>query len=319
MQNPGLPMHDLRLLRVILRELLGRRTLARRPESDLVMVGQEETAAYALAGQVDPDFAAVNLLHAVHISHRVQGLGRVVDLACGPATLLIELARFNPGVSFQGIELSPEMIAIANRRIGEAGLSNVRITQADITQMHGQVATRSADAVISSVALHHLPSLDHLRRCFREVARILKPGGSIYITDFARFKAESSVTHFAYLNDTGDRPDLACYYKDYEQSLHAAFLLGEFDCLRREELNAFQARIAATFPVPFFFMIHTAAPRGGSLPIATARALLERHRALPASARKRLAQLRFFLRWGGLSDQPFRQLLNDAGRAGPAE
>jgi arsenite methyltransferase len=289
------------LLYAIGRELLSPRTLPREPEPDLIMDGEDETAAYAAAGRDDKDFAAINLFHQANICKMVQGCGEVVDLGCGPGTLLLEIAKLNPGVQFRGVDLSDQMIAIAEGRIKEMGLKNVRISKGDITKLD-IIADHSVDAVMSTVALHHLPTFEHLRQCFTQVARILKTNGSLYIVDFARFKSLQTVIYFAYLNEKGQPPASHLYYLDYERSLRAAFLHEEFVQLC-DTLLPKNAKVYTTYPMPFLSLTRTEPKQ--SLPSDILATLKARRDELPKQSKKRLNELYRFFKAGGLDANPF--------------
>ena len=107
--------------------------------------------------------------------------GRVLDLACGPATQLAQVAELNADMEFTGLDLSTEMLASAEQHIRDCGLTNIQLTEGDITKLP-QFLDASFDAVICTMALHHLPTLEHLDSCFSEIARVLKPGGRLSIT-----------------------------------------------------------------------------------------------------------------------------------------
>lgn len=290
------------LLYAIGRELLSPRTLPREPEPDLIMDGEEETAAYAAAGRDDKDFAAINLFHQANICEMVQGCREVVDLGCGPATLLVEIAKLNPNVQFHGVDLSDQMIAIARGRIEEMGLKNLRISKCDITKLD-ILKDHSVDAVMSTVALHHFPTFEHLHQCFKQVGRILNPQGSLYIVDFARFKSLKTVIYFAYLNAKGQPPSSHLYYLDYERSLRAAFLHEEFVSLCAQELPK-TAKVYTTSPMPFLSLIRTE-PKY-PLPPEILGKLKETRAALPKQSLKRLNELYRFFKAGGLNANPFR-------------
>lgn len=49
----------------------------------------------------------------------------VVDLGCGPANQLGLVARLNPGVNIIGVDLSEEMLAMAERNLLQWGIANV--------------------------------------------------------------------------------------------------------------------------------------------------------------------------------------------------
>lgn len=291
-------MPRLTFLPTILREVLGSRTLPREPEPDLVMEGAEQVAAYVEAGRIDGVMAAAYLFHSAHASESLQGQREVVDLGCGPATQLAQIAELNPEISFLGVDLSPGMLVQAEAHVKERGLRNVRFAPADITNLDF-LGGASVDGVISTMALHHLPSQEHLRKCFKEIARILRPGGALYLADFGRLKSLKSVIFFAYMN-AAHQPHI--FSLDYERSLRAAFLFDELKALCSEELPP-EAQAFATFLSPMLTVICTPAD---PLPAKLRSRLKEMRRALPRRYRADLDDMRLFFRLGGLPGDPFR-------------
>jgi SAM-dependent methyltransferase len=157
-------MPRISFLPTILRETLGARTLPREPEPNLVMDGDDQVATYAEAGRVDGTMAASYLFHSAHVSEVIHGCGKVVDLGCGPATQLGQIAQFNPETEFHGIDLSAPMLEKARAYVAQLGLRNVTFSRADISRLDF-LPDRWADGVISTMTLHHLPTREHLSRC----------------------------------------------------------------------------------------------------------------------------------------------------------
>ena len=290
-------MPRLSFLPTILRETLSARSLPREPEPDLVMESDEQVLSYAHAGRIDGVMSASYLFHTAHISDAIQGSRSVVDLACGPATQLAQVAQLNPGIQFCGVDLSPTMLASAAAHAKSLGLTNLRFMQADITRI--DLPTGSADAVISTMALHHLPTRGHLDACFGEITRLLKPDGAVYLTDFTRLKSLRSVLFFAYMNANA-QPHI--FTLDYERSLRAAFELSEFQTAARSRLPQ-HVTVYSTFLVPMLTSIRTKA-RG--LDPALRESLKSMRRALPRRYRADLDDMRLFFRLNGLASDPFR-------------
>src|SRR5690348_10789989 len=192
-------MPMLSLIPTLIRETFGSRTLLREPEPDLVMEGPAQVAAYASAGRIDGVMSAGYLFHSAQISTVVARCGTVLDLGCGPATQLGQIAELNPHVHFLGVDLSATMIENARSYIAERCLTNVSFMCDDMTRL-ASIADTSVDAVISTMALHHLPTATHLEACLNHITRVLRPGGALYITDFGRLKNLKSVLFFAYMN-----------------------------------------------------------------------------------------------------------------------
>jgi len=287
------------MLPVIVREALGKRTLPREPEPDLVMADPEQVAAYTEAGRIDGVMAASYLFQSAHISQAIWGCKRVVDIGCGPATQLAQIAQLNPDVSFLGVDLSDEMLAQGKRYVSDLGLRNVDFLKADMTDLR-DIATGSADGVISTMALHHLPTRAGLERCFAEIRRIRRSQGALYLVDFGRLKSLHSVIYFAYMN-SANQPHV--FSLDYERSLRAAFLPEEFENLMKDTFGPGHAMFT-TYPVPVLILLKTNTP-GNDNPDMRAHVKRLRH-ALPTRYRQDLDLIRRLFRLGGLRDDPFR-------------
>ncbi len=283
---------------IFLREWLGPRRLPREPESALVMDDQEQVAAYESAGRADGVMAAAYLFHSARASQVMQSCETVLDLGCGPAVQLAQIAMLNPEAQFLGVDLSQSMLDRARVQIREQGLTNVRLQRDDITVL-ATVSEHSVDAVISTMALHHLPTFAHLQACFAQIARVLKPNGALYLVDFGRLKTLRSVLYFAYQN-AAHQPHL--FSLDYERSLRAAFLAEDLERAMQENL-AERASLYSTFKVPFLVMIKSADRGLGADVVARLQELRTR---LPRRYRGDLDDLRTFFALGGLRNDPFR-------------
>ncbi|KAB2968668.1 class I SAM-dependent methyltransferase [Zoogloea sp.] len=290
MMNPA-------LIPVFLRELLVERSLPREPEPDLVMDDPEQVAAYAEAGRIDGVMAASYLFHSARISQTIQGARSVLDLGCGPATQLSQIAQLNPDIQFTGIDLSPTMLSDAEAHVRNLGLKNVRFIEGDITTLE-KVGDASMDGVISTMALHHLPKLELLANTFKSVRRVLTPGGAVYLTDFGRLKSLKSVIFFAYMN-ARYQPHL--FSLDYERSLRAAFVKEEFETLASQFLPA-GIKVHSTFKVPFLVIVKS--PDRG-LTDALRTQIGKLYRELRPRYRRDLDDMRRFFGMGGLPNDPF--------------
>jgi arsenite methyltransferase len=285
-------------LPIILRELLSERTLPREPEPDLIMTDEAQVSAYSHAGRIDGVMSAAYLFHSAHATAVIHGAERVLDLGCGPATQLAQIASLNPGTQFVGVDLSTTMLASARAHVAQRSLCNVRLEQGDITDLRA-FPDHSVDAVTSTMALHHLPTREHLDACFREIRRVLKPGGALYLTDFSRLKSLKSVIAFAYMN-AEHQPHI--FSLDYERSLRAAFLREELiDCA--ETFLPPGVRTYSTWIVPLLVILRTS-PR--QLPEHVLRELRDLRDRLPRAYRRDFDGLQLFFNRGGLTGDPFK-------------
>jgi arsenite methyltransferase len=258
------------LIQTVVRELFTRERSSRVTEPDLVMDDPENVAAYVEAGREHAVMAPVYLFHCANICEVIRPGDTVVDLACGPANQLALVARLNPETRFIGVDLSAPMLEQARELIERKGLKNVEFRHGDITDL-SMFSDRSIDAVMSTMALHHLPTVDMLCQTYAEVARILKQGGGVYMVDFGHLKAKRSIDYFAY--QYADRQP-ALFTEDYYNSLHAAFYPDDFR--RAVQSLEGRARLYNTIGLPFMLALKSQARRGEAPQLAAELARMRR-------------------------------------------
>jgi ubiquinone/menaquinone biosynthesis methyltransferase len=101
-----------------------------------------------------------------------------VDLACGTGDVTFALAQRYPQGTVCGIDLTPEMLHIAQARNRSP---NVTLELGDMHQLPFPPA--SIDIVTGSYALRNAPSLTV---ALQEIYRVLRPGGTAAFLDFSK-------------------------------------------------------------------------------------------------------------------------------------
>jgi ubiquinone/menaquinone biosynthesis C-methylase UbiE len=129
---------------------------------------------------------------------------RVLDVGCGTGRLLEQLSAAQPAARLHGIDLSQAYIRHARRRLLS---QNVELCVGNGEQLPYPDAF--FDGVVSVFMFHELPARVR-RRVFRELARVLCPGGTLVLLDAAQ------------LNDS---PELKPLLEQFPLDLHEPFFV----------------------------------------------------------------------------------------------
>jgi len=103
----------------------------------------------------------------------------VLDVGTGPGRLPVEIARRSPQVWVTGLDVSPRMIEAAKAAI-EPG-QQVTAQVGDVARL--PYRDGSVDLIVSTLSQHHWPDRT---AAIGELARVLAPGGRIWIYDLRR-------------------------------------------------------------------------------------------------------------------------------------
>jgi len=117
-----------------------------------------------------------------------KGALNVLDLGCGSAEILIQLCKRNPGAKGYGIDIEPDAVKCAQKRIDEEGLADrIRIATGDILNLDqsallNSLAVDEVDLVLSAAVFHEfafdgvrnlIAALEGVKRKFNGVALML--------------------------------------------------------------------------------------------------------------------------------------------------
>ena len=105
----------------------------------------------------------------------------ILDLGCGRGVETALIASvFKPG-RLVAFDLDPRQVHEARRRLLRDGAGDAALLLADASRL--PFADARFDAVVEIAVIHHVPEW---RSALREVARVLKPGGSFHFVDISK-------------------------------------------------------------------------------------------------------------------------------------
>jgi ubiquinone/menaquinone biosynthesis C-methylase UbiE len=149
-----------------------------------------------------------------------QAAWHVLDVGTGTARIPIEIGRRRADLRITAVDLAGHMLQVAQRNvIREALTGQIKLEQVDAKALPYPAA--AFDAVISNSIIHHIPNP---RAVFREMARVLRPEGVLFIRDLLRPDDAATLDRLVdtYAGDANDHQR-----QMFRDSLHAALTLDE--------------------------------------------------------------------------------------------
>ncbi|MFH5832952.1 methyltransferase domain-containing protein [Halalkalibaculum sp. DA384] len=147
-------------------------------------LGYPEEELNAIPASAVEPFAGVGYPFLAEV---IQPGDTVVDIGSGSGVdALISGIKTGPEGQVIGIDITPAMIRKARKNIEKAGVDHIRIIEGQAVDI--PLDDASADVVTSNGVINLVPDKE---TAFKEIHRILKPGGHIQISDIVLSKPVS--------------------------------------------------------------------------------------------------------------------------------
>ncbi|WEK50084.1 MAG: cyclopropane-fatty-acyl-phospholipid synthase [Candidatus Kaistia colombiensis] len=152
--------------------------------------GMNYSCAYFSHPDEDLETAQVNKLRHIAAKLKLEPGMTVAEIGSGWGSLATYLASVC-GAKVTAVNVSPEQIAVARRRVAEAGVADkVEFVEIDYRKLEGQF-----DRVVSVGMMEHV-GVAHFEDYFRTVRGLLRPGGFAMIHAIGRMSPPGSTAPF---------------------------------------------------------------------------------------------------------------------------
>ena len=121
-------------------------------------------------------FYNADVIDALAEHGQVTPTARVVDVGTGTGFVAAGLA--GRAATVVGVDNSPAMLGVAADNLAALGTTNVTLARGEVDQL--PLPDDSVDVAVANMVLHHAPAPAAM---LAEMARVVRPGGTIAITD----------------------------------------------------------------------------------------------------------------------------------------
>lgn len=103
--------------------------------------------------------------------------GDIIDLGTGTGALAAAILAAHPSARVKCVDIDPAMLETARGRLASFA------DRAELVHASFDAALPPCDAVVASLALHHVPELERKRALYTRIHDALRPGGCLIIAD----------------------------------------------------------------------------------------------------------------------------------------
>lgn len=128
-----------------------------------------------------PDAALMMELCTASAHYSSPEAKELLDLGCGAGNYTLKMLGLNPWLNCTLNDLSEPMLNRAKERVGAIAKGTVHNLKGDLREL--QLPEGHFDIVLAAAVFHHLREDSDWESVFYQVYNVLKPGGSLWISD----------------------------------------------------------------------------------------------------------------------------------------
>lgn len=150
-----------------------------------------------------------------------------LDIGTGTADIPLRMLASHGALRVVAVDMADSMLRVAARNAAERGFAS----RLDLRRLDAKASTLEPghfDLVMSNSVAHHIPRPIEL---FREIARVVRPGGAVIVRDLARPSSRAAARDIVERVSPNDSPKQKQLFFD---SLCAALTVDEVRALVRE-------------------------------------------------------------------------------------
>ena len=142
----------------------------------------ERAAKYdGMIREAIPGYEALHEMAYALLRHLLPTNASVFVVGAGTGQELVAYGKANPEWSLTGVDVSPSMLAVANKRLREAGMEDrIRLVHGEVTAVELE---RPCDAATVLLVMHFLRDDGAKERLLRAVHERLATGGYLLLAD----------------------------------------------------------------------------------------------------------------------------------------
>ncbi|KAA3438515.1 class I SAM-dependent methyltransferase [Rufibacter hautae] len=113
--------------------------------------------------------------------HATPKAKHLLDIGCGAGNFTLKMLSRIPDLNCTLLDLSGPMLERAQQRVQQETTGEITLLQADIREAN--LPENHFDIILAGAVLHHLREEKEWEFVFRKLFNLLKPGGSLWISD----------------------------------------------------------------------------------------------------------------------------------------